>query len=105
MKWYKNLYVSEEAESEKKNIIKSIKKNKLVFFGYVIIIEAKNNSGSDGLLTILHSAFFLKNYAKRDEVLIVGIAYSRRDALELAGNIVYEVYQKTGGFDIREYII
>lgn len=58
MKWYKNLYVSEEAESEKKNIIKSIKKNKLVFFGYVIIIEAKNNFGSDGLLTILHSAFF-----------------------------------------------
>ena len=80
MKWYKNLYVSEEAESEKKNIIKSIKKNKLVFFGYVIIIEAKNNFGSDGLLTILHSAFFLKNYAKRNEVRV---SFRRARAIDM----------------------
>jgi hypothetical protein len=105
MRWYKNLYISKEAQPERKNIIKNIKRNKSVLFAYLIIIENNDSNKNRGILTIVHSIFFLRNYTKKDNVIIIGIACGRMDAFRLAGSIIYEVYNKTGGFDIKKYIV
>ena len=40
----------------------------------------------------------------QDELLILGLAWGYGEALELAGQMANEVYQATGGFDVKGYL-
>ena len=39
-----------------------------------------------------------------EEIYVVGLAKGRDEALNLVRDIIDEVYNATGGFDIREYL-
>lgn len=62
-------------------------------------------TNSDNLLDIYNMGELLfKYYAGSDvEIHIVGLAHDKDSAINLAGDIVSEVYAETGGFDVRGY--
>ena len=45
-----------------------------------------------------------KNKNVNEEMYVVGLAKGRDEALNLVRDIIDEVYNATGGFDIREYL-
>lgn len=104
MKWYKKLYLGENAEKQKYKVFGKIRKNKFQIDTYLISLAAN----SDDLLDILPANIllqpFYKNKKNVENIYIIGIAKGYDEALELVRAIVDEVYQSTGGFDIRGYL-
>ena len=49
--------------------------------------------------TLLH-----QKQLQEEDMFIVGLAAGYRDAIRLVGKITQEVYENTGGADIRGYI-
>lgn len=100
MRWYEGLYVGEKAKKNRYSIIQSIREGK--YFGYYILTPPSNEKN---LLDIYPARTLQQKYYKEKDLLIVGIAADERDAVMLAGEIVNEVMQKTGGFDVAGYLM
>ena len=100
MRWYEKLYVGEKAKKHRYRIIQAIREGKAS--GYYIPTVPSNEKN----LLDLYPAFTLNQPYYRDQnLLILGIAENFSDAAELSGRIINLVYQKTGGFDIRSYLL
>ena len=56
------------------------------------------------IMEIIPALLLLQKHAVRKCPLIIGMAGSKRDALELTKDIITKVYQETGGFDLSLYI-
>lgn len=99
MEWYNKLYISPSAKKKSRRIIWKIK-HKAGTIGIYIITIASNKQN---LLDIIpaNDVMFLQ-YPRRD-VYVIGIAKGYNEAIELATSIVQEVYEKTGGFDVRAF--
>lgn len=100
MRWYRKLYVGETAKKDRYRIVGKVRHGRLQKNIYLITIA----SNKKNLLDIYPSNTMLWNYFKQSDVLIVGIAKGYDEAVELACRIVTEVYERTGGFDVRSYI-
>ena len=55
-------------------------------------------------LSNIYSNHYFKNKNVNEEIYVVGLAKGRDEALNLVRDIIDEVYNATGGFDIREYL-
>lgn len=56
------------------------------------------------LLDIFHNGMLRQPlFAQAQCMDIIGVAQGRMEALRLAEQILWELYEKTGGFDIRSY--
>ncbi len=97
MKWYSNLYLGEEAGKKKTKLINQLEKHS-ISFGVYVITPASN--GKD-LLDVL-PAFMLYKEQNRERK-ILGLAVTKEEALEVAANIIQDVFQKTGTYDVRGY--
>lgn len=100
MKWYRHLYMGEQARKNRYRIIGKIRHNKLQMDVYVITLA----SNPSDLLDIYPSYVLRQKHFQKQEYLVVGIAKGYEEAVEVAAKIVTEVYTKTGTFGIREYI-
>lgn len=100
MRWYRHLYMGEQARKSRYRIVGKIRWNKLQMDVYVITLS----SNQKDLLDIYPSYVLRQKYFQKQEYLIVGIAKGYEEALEVAARIVTEVYTETGAFGIREYI-
>ncbi len=60
--------------------------------------------GSD-LLEIYSYKMLCKTYYRKYPPMIVGVAKGYDEAVEVARMIVLETWEKTGGFDVRGYIM
>ena len=67
---------------------------------YVITLS----SNEENLLDIIPSRELLQRHYPKKGLYVVGLAGGYHEALELAGQIVSEVYFRTGGFDVRSYL-
>jgi hypothetical protein len=100
IKWADKLYLSEDINlRKKKKLIKSIEESKLTFEIYCITFA----SNPDNLFDIINVNDFLFPYYKKQNLYILGIATSRGEAKNLVKIMIEEIYQKTGGFLVREY--
>ena len=97
MNWYKNLYLGEEAGKKKTKIINQLEKHSISFGVYVITLAS---NGKD-LLDVL-PAFMLYRDNTRDRE-ILGLAITKDEALEVCGKIIFDVYSKTGTYDVRSF--
>ena len=100
MLWYRHLYVGEKAKKHRLSIIQSIRKGSWHPGVYVITPPSNGNN----ILDIYPSYMMLLNEKKEGEWKILGIAQGYEDALRLAGAIVGEMYEKTGGFSLHEFL-
>ena len=97
MNWYKNLYLGEEAGKKKTKIINQLDRHQLSFGVYVITLAS---NGKD-LLDVLPAFMLYRDNMREREIL--GIAITKDEALEVCGQIISDVYSKTGAYDVRSF--
>ena len=100
MRFYKPLYMGENAQKKRFSLIQGIRRGKLRPGAYVIIPAVNGNN----ILEIYPSAELLLPYYRKQDFLILGIGLGYFEALEVARQIVDDMYKKTGGFDLAEFL-
>ena len=100
MEWYENLYAGKSVLPKKQKVKWKIVHHAGQLRVYVITLA----SNEKNLLDIIPSRELLQKYYPKKDLYIIGLAGNYKEAVELACQIVSEVYQKTGGFDVRSYI-
>lgn len=100
MRWYEKLYVGEKAKKIRYSIIQAVREGRPL--GYYVLTPAANEQN---LLDLYPAATLSLPYYREKDLLIVGVALDFEDAAALAGRMISEVYRKTGGFDIRSYLL
>lgn len=106
MKWYKKLYMGEEAQKAKYKVFGRIRRNRFQIDTYLITLS----DNPDNLLdmfsaNILNQPYFKKNRRKQTRNLyVVGLAVGYKEGLSVITQIIDDVYTNTGGFDIRGYL-
>ena len=98
MKFYSNLYTTRFYRNKKHRICRKLKSAKGNLALYVIVL-----SETTDLLEIYHSSILRQSYFKEKELYVIGIAETHPKAVRLSTDIILELYQKTGAFDIKEY--
>lgn len=99
MRWAVNLYATEKTKKKLPRIMQKLRK-RIPQPGIWLITLASNEQN---LLDIFHSPYCLQpGFAGLDSE-IVGVAESEEAAKELVVQIVQELYEATGGFDVRAF--
>ena len=99
MRLYERLYLGDKANKNRFKILQAVRAEKTS--GYYVLTLASNEKN---LLDIYSASSLNQPYYKQQDLLIVGVAADYEDAAMLVGKIVGEVYKKTGGFDVREFL-
>lgn len=101
MRWYRKLYMGEKAKKERFKFVWKVKHRRMIWQGYVITLA----SNEQNLLDIIPVSELLQSYYQKKDIMIIGIAQGYEESLEVVKSIVDEVYQKTGKFNIRQYVL
>ena len=99
--WYDNLYFDEENARKKARLLRRLEKGKPEPNVYVLALP---DSRDRNILDIFNSLELMQPHYKGRKKYIVGIARSKQAAVELAADIVGEMYGASGGFDLRAYL-
>lgn len=103
MKWYRNLYLGEEAKKAKYKIFGKISEKRFTFDTYLIIISANPNNILDIIsANEFYQPHFQKEYA--NDIYVVGLAKGKDEAFELVRQIIDETYSNSGNVDIATYL-
>ena len=100
MKWYKKLYIGESALESKRDIIKSIKKNKFQLGAYVLTLPL----GKDSIMDIYPAFVLLQPNLNTKELCIIGIAMGKEEAFDVFQKIVMYSFEMTGSFMIKDFL-
>ena len=104
MKWYRRLYLGDNAKKAKYKMFGRIRKGRFQLDTFLIMLPSNPNN----LLDIVSANYVLQPHFKKniykEELYVVGLANGKDEALELVRTIVDEVYHNTGGFDISGYL-
>ena len=99
MRWYKKLYVGPSVVDSKK-----IQKKAALGMGMVGVYYITLASLPGNLLDIFHNGMLKQPlFLERQCTDIVGVAIGKQEAYRLTAQILMELYQQTGGFDVRCY--
>ena len=100
MKWYENLYVGESIQHKKEKIKWKIRHNAGQIQIYVIAIA----SNPQNLLDIIPAQELMQKGYPTKEMYIIGLAQGMKEAQLVVKQIIDEVYQETGSFQILPYL-
>ena len=100
LNWYKNLYVGDTAKKKEKKIRRKINNGSGMIGVYVITLAANPADH----LEIISSNYLLQKPLRARCPMIVGIAEGYEEALELVEESAGEVWEKTGGVQIRAFL-
>lgn len=100
MRCYEHLYVGEKAKRVRFGILQGLREKKLQPEVYVITLPQNGNN----VLDIYPSPMLLLPPYRDQELLLVGIAVTYWEALEVARVIVDDMYRKTGGFCLNTFL-
>lgn len=98
MHFYKRLYMTESLKKKKRQIVWKLKTKKFMPSVYVIVLAE-----SEDLLEIYHSALLKQPYYKYNPPFIVGIAKNYEEAVKLVQEILLDVKQKSGNYDVKAF--
>lgn len=100
MRWYNHLYVGEKAKHRRFPIIQGIREGKLQPEVYVITPPQNGNN----ILDIYPSAMLLLPPYRDEDFLVLGIAVTYWEALEVVRQMVDDMYRQTGGFKLSVFL-
>lgn len=100
MKWYHNLYIGKTAKKKRYKIVWKVK-HRAGMLGVYLITLASNK---ENLLDVIDSSILLQPHYKKEDIFIVGIACGYDEAVEVVTQIIQELYNETGDFNIRQYL-
>lgn len=99
IRWYKNLYLGPNAAAHIEIIRKKAFANRRMAGVYYITRVHTRQS-----LDIFHNALLSeKLFASRQCQKIVGVAEGKQEALRLVSDMILEMYEKTGKFDVSSF--
>ena len=104
MIWYENLYIGESIPKKNAKIRRlkwKIDHSKCLTNAFIIVLC---RYGTNLLEIIPARELCQKAYPKRN-LYVVGLAKGYDDALKTAAEIVSDVYEKTGGFQVKRFIL
>lgn len=101
MRFYKELYISDELNDTADTVIDKLASDKQQWNLYVVALDFRKRSQ----LEVMNSMLFLQDDFSTEQLLIVGIARGKEQALELVRQISEEVYAVCGTLSIRDYIL
>lgn len=101
MEYYRYLYLSEKLEKKRDKIIDRLERNRF-WPGIHLILLPQNEKNQ---LEILNAVCLLQPDYPKEGLFVVGITDSFENALEFVEKISQEVYDKTKGLNIRNYIL
>lgn len=97
MRWYQDLYISEDLIEQKKKTIAKIKHGKGTPDIYVITTSLN----SQNMLDIYNSFELRQTYYKKKDFLVLGLASGKEEAFQLVEKMIMDALKKTGGADVR----
>ncbi len=101
MIWYKDFYAGESIERKKERVKWKI----LHHAGQLDIYVIALSSNPANLLDIIPAWELMQKHYSKHNMMVIGIDKGYDNAIELAGEIVKEVYQKTGNLAVRDYFL
>lgn len=101
MVWYDKLLTGRHAGRRRKRIIADLESGKHIPGVYLITL-AQN---PDELLDIIPALMVNTPWFHSDDLLVLGLAAGRKEALSLVRDMVDTVYQATGSFDMKQYYL
>ena len=102
MIWYEDLYLGDSIArhpGKVRRIKWKVEHNAGMVNTYLIALCRYGT----GLLEILPTRELLQKHYPKQDLYVVGLAKGYREALETASGIVVDVYQNTGGFEVKKY--
>lgn len=100
MRWFRHLYVGEKAKKNRYSIVQEIMEE-TYRPGIFVITPASNGNN---ILDIYPVSELSQSWYRSKEFQILGIAKGYGEALTVAGMIVDEMFQKTGGFCLDDFL-
>lgn len=101
MKWYGNLYLGSGLEGKKENLIRKLESNAGLPGIYLVTLSANERN----LFDVFAADVMLQPLMHERCPLIIAMTKGKKAALDIALNLVKETYEKTGGFDVKTYLI
>ena len=101
MKYYHDLYLSDSLISKKEDIIEKLEKNQWQLSKFLIVLSQSENNH----LEFFDSVLLTQNLMPKEELFVIGFADSYIGAVDLVQKITEEVYEKTEGTNIRNYLL
>lgn len=104
MKWYKKLYLGDNAKESRMHIMEYTVLRKFQPDVYLIVLPSNN----DNLLEMFRATELKQPHYHNKHIwkniYVVGIAKGYDEAVGVMEQILTEVYHNTGGFKVREYL-
>ena len=100
MKWYTDLYLGKSITRRYRMLQYKITHKKIHPTAYLITLAQKDGR----ILEIIPSTCLLQRVWPDNNLFILGMAGSRKEAIDLAGEILIEVYREHGDFDLRSWL-
>ena len=100
MNWYDHLYMGEKAKKQRYGILEGLREGKWQPEIYVIMPSQNGNN----ILEILPSVMLQVPPYQEQEILLVGVAVTYWEALEVVRRIVDDLYRQTGDFCLDSLI-
>jgi len=99
IEWTTRLYIGDKMKKKMDKVIASINKCEATFGVYCIAFA----SHPSNLFDILEANELLFPHYKKSDIRIVGLARGKDEAVNLVRDMLMEVYNETGDFDVRTY--
>ncbi len=99
IRWATRLYVGDKMKKKKDKAVTDINSKKLTLGVYCIAFA----SHPANLFDVMEANELLFPYYGKLDIFVVGIAKGKEEAIELVHQMVMEVYNNTGDFDVRTY--
>jgi len=97
MKIYKDYFVGDKAQKNKRKIIRNIKACKPQRNVYVLTLPLNKANVMD----IYPAYVLLQGYYKRQDIKVIGIAIGRDEAYTLASQIIAKCYSESGNVRVE----
>ncbi len=99
VKWYHSLYISEHAHKHEKQIRRQLNSGHASFRQYIITLAS---NGTD-MLDIISGLFLPDSLIRRGLPMVVGIADTKKEAVELVIRMTEDCLEKQGNPDLRAF--
>ncbi len=100
LEWYKKLYVGENAKKDAVKVKRRLNHGKLQMNMFLVTYA----SNPENLFDIIGTEQLLQKTVHRRCPMIVGLASSKEEAIQIVQQIIEETYAKQNDVDVRRYL-
>lgn len=100
LEWHRDMYMDEVVAEQAERYKQIVEDDKICIPTIYCIALASN---PDNLLDIISCNELMFAHYRRNNIQVVGLAASYKNAVELVISIILDVYKATGSYNVRNY--